>query len=368
MFSGDSSPDPSHVKPSTFIILNRMLYGFGSNGHHQLGLSSHDDDVSIPEEVPLGKEIVVKSISSGGNHTLFLSADGSLYGSGSNMEYQLGGGGEASHIVDPVKIPGEYQLACAGWEFSVKLDANGQLWCTGSGPKGELGIGSNNLKVCDWHQILFETNSGSEVIDIKAGLNHVVVLLSDGSVYGWGASRKGQLGSDNVDSKMIFEPVRINHELHSVTHIACGRDYTVVGNGDTGQIAVLGPDRLKVKQQQPALPPFTTLLSGWSSIHALTRDGEVISWGNNANGQIDGPTHKGISAMAIGSEHGLAILQDPPGIAAWGWSEHGNCGPLKQDILRVLEGDDLGITDYKQVTIFAGHANSWIQVSKTEMK
>lgn len=340
-----------------------MLYGFGSNGHHQLGLSSHDEDVSIPEKVPLGGEIVVKSISSGGNHTLFLATDGSLYGCGSNMEHQLGNQ-QALHIVNPVKIPGEYRIVCSGWEYSFKLDASSQLWCTGSGPKGELGIGKDKLKVDDWHKVTLKSDLGSEIIDIKTGLNHIVVLFSDGSVYGWGASRKGQLGSDHVEAKVTYEPVPISHGLGSVTHIACGRDYTAVGNGDTGHVVILGPDRLKVKQQQPDLPPFKTLMSGWSSIHILGRDGSLISWGNNANGQTDGPTQAGISALAIGSEHGLAVLQHPPGIAAWGWSEHGNCGPLKEDTLRILEEDHLEINDYNQVTIFAGHANSWIQISE----
>ena len=67
------------------------LWAFGNNEHGQLGLTKCDSK-SLPERVALFDQLDAKivSISAGDQHTLYLTSDGDVIGTGMNQYGQCG--------------------------------------------------------------------------------------------------------------------------------------------------------------------------------------------------------------------------------------------------------------------------------------
>lgn len=290
-------------------------YALGSNGNYQLGLG-HDEDLDQPTECLKGLDI--SHIASGGNHTLAITTEGKLYGAGLTNNGQLTG--EKKHVIDwdPIFTGFKVKNAACGWEFSLIVSEDNQIYSCGQGQKGELGI--NGVKEStEFKKIDDFPPYGRSINDVKAGMAHAVALLDDGSVYGWGAARKRQLG-EPVE-KVINTPRKFDTS-DKTTHIACGRDFTVLGNSQSGNVKVLGRD-IDVPQQ-----PFKNLVSGWSTIHTLLENGKVCSYGNNSHDQHasqDKLKDLVIDQISAGTEHVVAATKDG-NCVSWGWKEHGNCG------------------------------------------
>jgi protein ATS1 len=181
-----------------------------------------------------------------------------------------------------------------------------------------------------------DDDDDATITAIEAGMAHVVVLLSNGQAYGWGASRKGQLGEQYQRQKILRDPRRLDvgpdgrRLLPFVPErVILGRGYTVFlrrggkpvtwGSmaGDAGAEWLFGQG--------------DTAVSGWSSVHVLSGSGSgsspgvVQSMGRNNHGQFAPVNLPPIRAIAAGSEHCVALTVEGQ-VIAWGWGEHGNCG------------------------------------------
>lgn len=339
------------------------IYSFGSNGNYQLGIGT-DEDVSSGTPVLMDER--VRAISSGGNHTLFITESGELWGVGLNNSGQLGIDEPLKNITAPRRINtdgNKLGLVCAGWEYSLAVTDDGKtVYACGAGPKGELGLGSNTINTKSPVVIENFPPEGKTVVSIQAGMSHVLALLNDGSVYGWGAGRKGQLGEPI--EKMVFRPRKIFDSSSQISHIGCGRDFSVFASSPgKNTITVLGDDRVGIKSQKPE-PHNGGIIKdigcGWSNAHVLYTDGTVQSWGNNSHGQhVPLDEVKKIQRFAVGTEHVIAIDEDNKMIA-WGWGEHGNCGEKHVDgsaTLILHDGTNVGL-------IHSGYANSWYGINR----
>ncbi|CAN6628050.1 protein KTI13 [Trichomonascus vanleenenianus] len=324
-----------------------MIVGFGSNGNCQLGLD-HDEDLDVPTKSFEGVESRGGAvIAGGGNHTVVIGSDHKVSAKGLNDSGQTSVTGDL-----------RCSTAAAGWEYTILVSQDGKhVYSLGNGPKGELGLGDVKL-VSEPQQIPNFPPDGRAVKKIAASMSHVVVLLDNGSVWGWGVGRKGQLGepADKVVSTPRKVPIDLNGK---VTHIACGREYTLVGCSITGDIRVLGNPRFGI-DEVPKLDGFKDLQSGWSTAHVLLNDGRVLSWGNNSHGQhvpAELAKYK-VASIGVGTEHVLALEESGTRVFAWGWGEHGNCGPNYTDgELNVVYESSSPVKG-----VYGGYATSWIVV------
>lgn len=309
-----------------------MLYACGSNGSGQLGLG-HLDDLDSFSPVPLKGEVV--QIAGGGNHTLVLLADGTVWGSGSSSRGQLPAA--TVHFVSVDHPQGrKWTHVAAGWEFSVLVDELNQVWTCGNGPKGELASeeASHGL------QKVFEFSG--LVVDVKSSMAHTLVLLDSGEVYGWGASRKGQIG---VFEAKVVVPHRV---FENAREIGVGRDFSVVLPRDSGAGAF--PVIFGSFRGEPPKFNCRNIVCGWSSVAAVNKDaGTLQITGNNSHGQLDSPLSTAPTKLAAGSEHYIAV--DKNRVITWGWGEHGNCPATV-----FIEGC---------VNVFAGCATTFYYVSDT---
>ncbi|KAI9740719.1 MAG: hypothetical protein M1818_004684 [Claussenomyces sp. TS43310] len=359
------------------------IYAIGSNSSGQLGIG-HKEDVSVPKEVLFhGKTLIdiqQPRIRAGGNHTLLLSSDGYLYCAGDCSSGACGLAQKPEDQIPPVfnqiqlstessvfDIHSKVTHCAATWEASIiavsrKDDRRVQVYSFGTGNKGELGLGELIFHSSKAQLIKDFPPAGTDVVDLAASVSHVVVVLSNGEVYGWGSGRKGQIGQPE---SIVYSPRKISSVGFNVARAVCGREFTYLVSASGGEHCVLGSDKWNIRRLAPAnVKGWKELSASWGSIFVLKTTGEVLSWGRNDHGQLVPDAVPKFSHIAAGSEHAVALSVDGD-VLAWGWGEHGNCGPT------TINGDVKGKWNIvassrylpekaKIIAAGAGCATSWI--------
>jgi protein ATS1 len=317
-------------------------------------------------------------IRAGGNHTLLLIG-GQLYCSGESSTGACGLTPEEEQhyphfrkVLLDKDVSSESEskvIFCAAtWEasFIVKNDNHGratQVYSFGTGNKGELGLGELIFRSAKAQLIKDFPPADTEVVDLAASVSHVVAVLSNGDVYGWGNGRKFQLG---VPGGNVFSPRNISDIGFEVTRAVCGREFTyLVGDPEDGQHAIIGADKWDVMAGAPKdVKGWKDIGAGWGSIIVLLEDGKLISWGRDDHGQLPPLNLPEVSQIAVGSEHasGTTAAGD---VLAWGWGEHGNCGPstTNRDVKgrwNVIASSKHLPAGTKILSVGAGCATSWI--------
>ena len=308
------------------------LYAFGSNGSGQLGIGSRDD-TSTPRLCLFSKPLLAKpsKIVAGGNHTLLLLNDGTVYYTGTQHDGAVISEPRAApsttfkeaYISDCISR--KVKLCSAWWEGSTFVDVDDCVLTAGLGMKGEQGIGrASNSAVM---QVLgnFPQGRGQDrgkIIDLASAVDHTVAVISDGTVWGWGNGRRGQL---DFPHEVVWEPRNFENSASSVARVFCGRDFTFLMHQD-GTQKVLGTDKWQLQKDSPArISDWKEAAVSWGSIFVLKKDGSIFSWGRNDHGQLSPPDLPEIERIAVGSEHVVALTKGGK-VISWGWGEHGNCG------------------------------------------
>ncbi|GEQ69904.1 hypothetical protein JCM33374_g3580 [Metschnikowia sp. JCM 33374] len=344
-----------------------QILACGSNGSFQLGLGN-DKDHNTLQHVP-GLEhlsaVAPKMFAFGGNHTLVLYPDGHLLATGDN-EFGQCGIESPSKLEQFTRVPGKWKAVAAGWQFSILCSFDDVLYSCGYGPKGELGLGKHR-PISPAPQKL--TVPISDTVDsIQCSISHTVVKLSSGVLVGWGASRKGQLGSHapilTASGKAkavpaLWDPVVLSFGKEA-KEFCLGRDRTILV-GDSINVLGSEPHEVHVRAR--------SVKSMWSSIHYIAQDETTIhSVGNNSHGQcFEYELPGAVKDFTVGSEHGLVLSADNC-VYAWGWGEHGNCGVMRDDnvtfdFLNKVYGED-GEGEGEVVMIAGGLATTWVVVKR----
>ena len=348
-----------------------MLFAFGSNGSSQLGVG-HDEDLSEPEPSSLEDSASngsIKQVVAGGNHTLILFDDGSIQATGNNEDGRCG-------IASPLSLSSfttveptfdsngrslKVEQLAATWSTTTILCDDGNLYVCGTGNSGELGLGNNIHTSASWAMIPAFPPPGMTIVDVASSMAHIVVVLSNGEIYGWGKGRKGQNGEPAED---VWAPRSITGIGFFAIRAVCGRDFTLIaGEPSTGSFLVLGAgksDGFGIKANAPAsLPQWTDLAASWCSIFVLTAVGKMMAWGRNDHGQLPARELSEVAAIAAGSEHCLALTRTGK-VLAWGWGEHGNCGLLTDEMGDVKPRWNEIAVRGRVTKVFAGCATSFV--------
>jgi len=354
-----------------------MLFALGSNGSGQLGLG-HDEDASTPQCV-LSKSLdqdpvaTIKRLAAGGNHTVLLYSNGRAFSSGDNSDGRSAIDGLESHsefreIDSPNNSAAQsWEDVAATWSATILVrDQGREVWVCGAGGSGELALGEGISEVKQLTRVPNFPPEGMQVLQVAACMAHVVAVLTDGQVWGWGKGRKGQLGEVAQDAWM---PRRIDGAPLKVSRAVCGKDFTFLsGDKETGDVSMLGPngrDRFELKAKTPSgVPRWKDVSASWGNVFVLQDAGTLVAWGRDDHGQLPPDALPSIAKVAAGSEHCLALTQDGR-VLAWGWGEHGNCGEHTDE-----KGDIKGkwnelVVPGEVADVFAGCATSFILTADT---
>ncbi|KAI1162280.1 RCC1/BLIP-II [Nemania serpens] len=358
------------------------LFALGSNGSGQLGLG-HKEDVSVPKQVEFCQaqphDDPVTQVAAGGNHTVLVTASGKAYWSGDYANGCCGiFGDEEGGDIRPVfrelclsnpAIVGPVMYATCTWDTTVLVvgDEDGRATRVYNCGTPEGVAEGKPVYIHDFPPV------GTAVTGLAAGFRHVIVVLNNGDVYGWGNGKKGQLGPlDGLAdaSGVVTKPWRMSGLPFKVAKAVCCQYTTcLIAEPGDGRILVLGADKWELRSGAPAeIPSWRTLAASWGSVYILKRDGTLVAWGRDDHGQLPPHGLPEISRIAAGSEHVVALTETGD-VLAWGWGEHGNCGPHTDEKFGDVKGRWNVLASLKNLpeassitAVGAGCATSWINI------
>jgi len=222
---------------------------WGKNLNGRVGNDSKERIILSPVDVvDLGAKII--HISAGGEHTCAITEDGNVKCWGRNTSGELGIGQDSNFSKIPLdtiglnakvtKITTSYAKSCAlttndkaqcwGWVIFDKFsnspvaignlkstpvsialgayhiciaDQNGQVWCIGENPSGQLGDGTTT----DSREFIKVSGLSNKITAIGASFGYTCVLSEIGEVWCWGDNAVGQLGNGANENSLL--PVRV---------------------------------------------------------------------------------------------------------------------------------------------------------------
>jgi len=314
------------------------LWAWGSNFSGQLGDGTTTERLSPVK----GKDLMgVVGVSVGYAHSLALTRDGTVWTWGRG-DFGLLGDGTTTERHTPGPVPGLTGIVAVavaiGGDHSLALKNDGTLWAWGNNFNGQLGDGTLNDAPTP-KQVL------TGIVAVAAGQYHSLALKSDGTLLAWGSNFSGELGDGTrTPYRRTPEPVP---GLTGVVAVSAGYSHSLAltrdgtlwawGSNKYGQLGD-GPTTASRTPKQVLTGVVAVAAGGFHNL-ALKSDSTLWSWGSNSNGQLgDGTMSPGIRstplpvnlpggvvAMAAGYSHCLAVKSDGT-VWTWGYNVAGQLG------------------------------------------
>lgn len=264
---------------SAAITDDHCVFTWGYGGDGRLGHGNEFDQLR-PKIVEKLHGLGVVQVVCGELHTSAITNTGKIFTWGLGKDGRLGHFNRESHF-SPERVVAldEYhitQVACGGLHTAA-LAKNGATFTFGLGKDGRLGHGNERDQLAP-KQV--ESLAPFNIVQVLCGGHHTAALSDDGKVFTWGFDDDGRLGH-NCSGHVFYPKPILALENKPIVQIACGC---------------------------------------WHSA-ALTRDGEVFTWGSCKSGQL-GQAHKnsvptprivlqgkggGVKMVACGTAHTAAL-------------------------------------------------------------
>lgn len=264
-----------------YLAVEGTTYCTGNNHLGQLGIGLA---TQYHAEQPVGVAggLAFTSVSSGGNHSCGLTAEGRAYCWGENSHGQLGDGTNVPWRAKPTPVLSglSFTQIGAGWVFTCALSGAGKAYCWGNygswKPADDLGPGPTPVP------------GDLTFTQLGVGAFHACGLDAGGAAYCWGSNWGGQLGDGSATADApVYAPVAVVGG-HTFAAIDGGHQHTCGvttdgtpycwggengGTFDAGVVTV--PKRID-------LPPGVGLVdvaAGWMLTCGRTADAEAYCWG-----------------------------------------------------------------------------------------
>ena len=311
------------------------MRAWGQNDSGQIGDGTTYTE-NYPQQVQVGPTVL--EVSTGGYHTLAMLGDGKIWSWGSGGEGQLGypvSNVYSSPNPAPIANFGNVRHVSAGGDFSLAVKNDGTVWAWGSNAYGELGHGGFDTSS---HPTPTVAIGITQITEVSGGSGHGMALEYDGYVYTWGFNLKGQLGTGDTTNYAYPSMVQ---GLNNVRQIAAGEYHSMAlkydgtvwmwGDNSAGQLG----DGTKTNRLHPVQVVGLNNVAAIATCNyfsaALKNDGTVWVWGS-FYGYTNSPTPVQVTELgssstqiAVGSGHILA-LDNQGGLWAMGDNENGQIG------------------------------------------
>ncbi len=330
------------------VSKNGEVYSAGLNTSGQLGLNHNTSPVNTFTKVlddsgeqNLQNVIIVANGAGNTINSSYITKDGTIYTCGDNANGQLANdtyyasylpivAGNASLKTDKMHIKLEVnskeQIALdleqgfnvynntkqldAGITYEVLNKDIAEV--SNSGLVTGKRLGTTRVKITDkanklekYVQVIVLNSYGYTQSKISSGLNFTVALKEDGTVWAWGAGASGRLGNGSTANQ-------------------------------TEEVQVLAPDG------KGPLKNVKDIAVGYDSASALLEDGTVVSWGNNGSTNLgngtstdssipvyvldtNGEKIQNIVQISRGNDVALALTKDGE-VYSWGYNGYGQLG------------------------------------------
>jgi alpha-tubulin suppressor-like RCC1 family protein len=281
-----------------------VTWGWGRHG--QLG-DGTDGESAVPVEVQgLGD---VKAVSTSEANDLALLEDGTVMSwGGEDHQGELGDGstGESDVPVPVTGLTGVIAIS-AGDTGDLALLSDGRVMAWGANDTGQLANGTTSGE----STVPVEVPGLSEVTAISTNGFDSLALLKNETVMAWGANPRDVLGKTGEGTKggppqpvpglSGVKAIATYGSLDSFTSLALLSDGKVVAwgenrDGSLGDGTSTGPEKGAEGEPFSTAPVEVQGLTEVTAIApglALRRNGTVMAWGANGNGQLGDGTNTG---------------------------------------------------------------------------
>ena len=276
------------------IKTNGSLWAWGSNCCGQLGIEttfSKSSPVLVISNVNNWIEVSSAGDSSGG-----IKADGTLWTWGSNQNGVLGDG-TTTNKSSPDQVAGGGTTWCAlsMRASSAAIKTDGTLWTWGFNASfnggGALGDGTTTAR----NSPGTTAGGGTNWRTVSVGSGHMGAIKTDGTLWTWGCNTYGQLGIGNTTN--TCSPATVAGGGTNWCAISAGNNFTaaIKTDGTLWTWGENGAGRLGDGTVSSRTSPGTVAGGGttWSRIcagclhtAAIKTDGTLWTWGGNTCGQL----------------------------------------------------------------------------------
>jgi alpha-tubulin suppressor-like RCC1 family protein len=297
---------------SLFLKSDGSLWTMGDNFYGQLGIGFAPAKTNVPQEVLSSG---VGAVAAGGVHSLFRTGS-SLWAMGFNAYGQLGDATTNNKVFPEKVFSGSASLAAtviaAGGQHSLFgtsgfVSGSTGLRVMGNNSHGQLGDGATTN-----HDTPEEVVS-TAISSIAGGTEFSLFVKMDGSLWGMGNNTSGQLGNGGTMS--TNRPVQI--EPSGVTAVAAGTFHSLfiksdgslwgMGLNESGELG----DNTTSEHNTPEQIAFngvTAIAAGAEFSLYIKSDGSLWGMGNNFFGQLgDGTTNQHHLAFQIVASNVVAV-------------------------------------------------------------
>ena len=219
-----------------YIDENHVLWGYGSNDYGQLGIGTTNRlDVKNEEAMQLAENVVSVDASTNSYFMIYLTEDGKLYGTGSNLLGVLRQPVEEeivhleygySQITEPILLMEDVIYARAGRFSIVALKEDGSVWWWGeykafsrtyTGDSFLLywtnqELSDNPVKMMSLEPIRLLDNC----IYATTGDYTGAAITENGELYTWGFNIWGQCGIPVTEDDYVRAPVKVLEDVKMV--------------------------------------------------------------------------------------------------------------------------------------------------------
>jgi alpha-tubulin suppressor-like RCC1 family protein len=260
------------------------LWAWGSGEHGQLGDGANTDRGS---PVRVGSDTDWVAIAAGDQHSLALKADGSLWAWGKLRNGNQVGSDSIGDVPSPSRVgsDSDWVAIAAGGDSSLALKADGSLWAWGWNVGDQWGDRSV------YHSMPSRVGPDTDWIAIATGGSHSLALKVDGSLWQWGRIT----GRPSEGVTTYYSPSRVGSDTDWMA-VSAGNSHSLALKAD-GSLWAWGDNEFGAvgdgTSDDRALPERIGTESDWSAIAAgathslaLKADGSLWAWGGDFGGAL----------------------------------------------------------------------------------
>lgn len=304
----------------TIILMSdNTCYGCGNNGKYQLNLLSQGSNDAIllmpmPTDI-YGNLLQVKQVACGYIHSALLMSDNTVYVCGDNSQGQFGNGTTnttANRLtLMPMPIVNNIVLVpkavfCSSYS-TIVLMTNNTVYGTGDNTSYTMGLGD----VID-RKSLTQINlpTGKIVKNIYCGRNYIIMLMTDNTLYCCGSNFYGQLGLGDNNNRSTLTLMK--DMKGTINDVSCGLNHTIIlmsdgrvyvtglnNNGQLGLGTTIDTNKLTYLRMPTGKTVKGLATVGYASIFLMT-DGTIYGTGYNSNYDSSYPNSPGFGILGLG--------------------------------------------------------------------